>query len=528
MNALSSMNPIGHDERNISENCLEEKAAPNNLMKFLLEISQRTKSMLLATATPVQIHPVEAFDLLSILAQGCDQVLGDAWSEWRKSDRAVPMVMGETKVPEEEALAWTWVRNPLPQAEEDRAFKDLRRRLNMEPGDYVASADSYEKLRKPDRTRLRRVLSDYGMQHNPFIRHIIRRTREYLESTIDPKTGEPYLQPVRVELHGEGDDDALILPPYFQQAYETAEAFCEALASRTRGAGFFKTLLLRRIGSTLYAGQRTVEKLLNEWGNGNGEQDLSLLVEDEDDSDSATDSMKDLTPAEISLLKVCRDALEASRDQDPKYLAVTSYLFDKKWLEVGCIIFSQYYDSVWWLASKLSGEHLPEEKIAIYAGASRSGIMENGQFKRINRDDIKKMVRNGQLRLVIGTDAASEGLNLQRLGSLINLDLPWNPTRLEQRKGRIQRIGQIRDTVDILNMRYRGSVEDRVHEMLSTRLEDIHNLFGQIPDILEDVWVDVALGKVEEATKRIDGVKYQHPFDEKYSQVEDIDWDLNQ
>ncbi|WP_257253531.1 helicase-related protein [Endozoicomonas sp. SESOKO3] len=126
---------------------------------------------------------------------------------------------------------------------------------------------------------------------------------------------------------------------------------------------------------------------------------------------------------------------------------------------------------------------------------------------------------------MLGTDAAIEGLNLQRLGTLINLDLPWNPTRLEQRKGRIQRIGQIRNTVKILNMRYRGSVEDRVHELLSDRLEDIHGLFGQIPDVLEDVWVDVALGEVQEATKLIDGVRRQHPFDEKYSRVVNIDWE---
>ena len=75
----------------------------------------------------------------------------------------------------------------------------------------------------------------------------------------------------------------------------------------------------------------------------------------------------------------------------------------------------------------------------------------------------QKRITTGELRLVIGTDAASEGLNLQRLGSLINLDLPWNPTRLEQRKGRIQRIGQLRPEVLIYNMRYRGPVEDCVH-----------------------------------------------------------------
>ena len=91
-------------------------------------------------------------------------------------------------------------------------------------------------------------------------------------------------------------------------------------------------------------------------------------------------------------------------------------------------------------------------------------------------------------KLLLGTDAASEGLNLQRLGTLINIDLPWNPTRLEQRKGRIQRIGQARSEIWIANLRYRDSVEDRVHQVLADRLEAIHELFGQIPDTLEDVW----------------------------------------
>ena len=70
-----------------------------------------------------------------------------------------------------------------------------------------------------------------------------------------------------------------------------------------------------------------------------------------------------------------------------------------------------------------------------------------------------------------------------------------NPTRLEQRKGRIQRIGQLNDVVYVYNIRYLGSVEDRVHQLLSSRLQDIYMLFGQVPDVLEDVWIDVALGE---------------------------------
>jgi superfamily II DNA/RNA helicase len=127
----------------------------------------------------------------------------------------------------------------------------------------------------------------------------------------------------------------------------------------------------------------------------------------------------------------------------------------------------------------------------------------------------------------VGTDSASEGLNLQRLGSMIHIDLPWNPTRLEQRKGRIQRIGQRYEEVWIANLRYADSVEDRVHELLSQRLAAIHTLFGQIPDTLEDAWVDVALGNEEEAKKRINAAASlpRNPFDEKYSHVVDADWE---
>lgn len=71
---------------------------------------------------------------------------------------------------------------------------------------------------------------------------------------------------------------------------------------------------------------------------------------------------------------------------------------------------------------------------------------------------------------------------MQRLGNLINLDQPWNPTELNQRKGRIQRIGQVQDRVNIYNMWYKGSVEDHVRELLSDRLEGIYKLFGQVPD----------------------------------------------
>jgi superfamily II DNA/RNA helicase len=206
----------------------------------------------------------------------------------------------------------------------------------------------------------------------------------------------------------------------------------------------------------------------------------------------ASSVSKSLTQQERLLLQRFVDALEANQDRDPQYAVVLEGLAGRRWLDRGCIIFSQYYDSLHWLAENLAGD-LPGVAIGLYAGAGKSGLMRDGVLVQTTREQLKSMVRAGELRLLLGTDAASEGLNLQVLGTLINLDLPWNPTRLEQWKGRIQRIGQIHDVVYIYNMRYKASVEDRVHHLLSQRLREIYNVFGQIPDVLEDVWVQVAL-----------------------------------
>jgi hypothetical protein len=72
--------------KKIDPNNLSPKPEYNNLAAFLAQISQRTRSMLLATATPVQLHPIEAWDLLAILSAGNEAVLGNDWSEWRKPE----------------------------------------------------------------------------------------------------------------------------------------------------------------------------------------------------------------------------------------------------------------------------------------------------------------------------------------------------------------------------------------------------------------------------------------------------------
>ncbi|MGH9967263.1 MAG: phospholipase D-like domain-containing anti-phage protein [Pyrinomonadaceae bacterium] len=510
--------------QNLGDGRDAEKADPNNLLSFLYKMSGRTKSMMLATATPVQLRPIEAWDLLDVLSRGSEAVLGGMWSKWRRADEALSLVMRDEAIPTEDAEMWDWVRTPMPPRSEGTDFYILRGALGMTDDQDSANGSDWGRLRPPDQARVRTLFPRFVTQNNPFIRHIVRRSRKYLEETIDPETGEPYLKPIKVELLGEREEDAIKLPLYLHEAYALAEEFCHKLGGRMKGSGFLRTLLLRRVGSSIRAGRLTAEKMLSSW------QDIDVIADTVEGSDDETEGVdatgmsRTLTEEERALLDRFVKALEANQERDPKYEVVLDYLRSKGWLERGCIIFSQYYDSVKWLAEQLKDD-LPGERIAIYAGSGKSGIWQDEKFRHADREEIKQQVRTGEIRLLLGTDAASEGLNLQRLSTLINLDLPWNPTRLEQRKGRIQRIGQLSDVVLVYNMRYHGSVEDRVHQLLSSRLQDIHTLFGQVPDVLEDVWIDVALGEEQHAKKIIAAVPKQHPFDIKYQRIEKVDWE---
>ena len=99
-------------------------------------------------------------------------------------------------------------------------------------------------------------------------------------------------------------------------------------------------------------------------------------------------------------------------------------------------------------------------------------VLHGGQTPDERRAAVEAF-RRGRSDLLIATDAGSEGLNLQsRCRLVVNLELPWNPMRLEQRIGRVDRIGQMR-TVHAINLFASGTAESTVLANLARRLERI-------------------------------------------------------
>jgi superfamily II DNA or RNA helicase len=460
-----------------------------NLIKFMTAIAAKTRHLILGTATPIQTEVDELWDLLEILNRSATHVLGRELSSWRQPDLVRPILTGQTKV-EDEAQAWNLLRNPLPPRTDDGLFDRIYQDLDIDAQAEDFTDRSYTDLDDFTRDDLRDALRSgthgigFFQYHNPISRHVVLRRRRALEDAglmkkiaIDmwPNSREPNLRLF--------ENNAVRTSADFDHAYAAVEKFTKALARRIKGAGFMQNLLRQRICSSVASGLSTCRKLIEK-----RQLDGDAIEDEFDELLAEMPEASDVMDAEVQHLNEVIYHLEKN-DSDPKLDSCIYFLEEKGWLEGGCIIFSQYYDTTHWVAEKLS-HYFEGETVAVYGGTGRSGIFLDGEWRTADREDIKRAVREYQIRLVVATDAAAEGLNLQTLTSLINVDLPWNPSRLEQRIGRIKRYGQKRDTVNMANLVYQNTVDETVYDKLSSRMKDRYDLLGSLPDVIDDDWID--------------------------------------
>ena len=485
------------------------------------EIAARSDHVILGTATPIQTRPEDLWDLIGILHQGRGNfVLGNDFAKWHRPPEVLPILSGEQRVTEP-SFAWELLRSPLPVVDSTneqyarRLFSSLRQDLGLinqnDKWDIKStlsdlSDDSLEYLED----ELYRNISgaSFFQRENPFIRHVVLRKRVTLEDAgLLPRIGVD-LHPDRElskEVHQFNslfEGKALRTSEDFRQAYAEARHFAKALAQSGKGSGFMKNLMEQRICSSIAAGLNTARMLLE-----------GRTVREE--SDDQLIEVKAESPDEIAVLERMIARLERI-EEDPKLNAVIHYLENERWLKFGVIIFSQYYDTAKWVADSLA-ERYPDQAVGLYAGAGRSRLYQKGDSVNIERETLKRMVAEHQLEIMVATDAACEGLNLQTLGTLINIDLPWNPTRLEQRIGRIKRFGQVREKVDMLNLVNEQTVDEKVYEKLSERMQDRYNLFGSLPDTIRDEWIEDIETMGEKMDEYINAQKQANGFDLRYT-----------
>lgn len=118
----------------------------------------------------------------------------------------------------------------------------------------------------------------------------------------------------------------------------------------------------------------------------------------------------------------------------------------------------------------------------------------------VDREEIKRKFLRHDIDMLLCTDAAAEGLNLQTANLLINYDLPWNPMKVEQRIGRIDRIGQIHNQINVVNFCYVGSAEEVVYGRLWDRLSQAGIVVGtqqlSMLPVSQDEFNELASGRL--------------------------------
>lgn len=292
----------------------------------------------------------------------------------------------------------------------------------------------------------------------------------------------------------------------------------DELDGQRRGSvGFALTALQRRLASSpeaiyqsLKRRHARLEKRLREEKLGNRArlraETVHLAPDDEDELnadeqeqleevlvDEATAARTiDELEAEVLVLQALEQrALDVvSSGQDRKWEELSRILQDEPHMRDGCarlrklIIFTEHRDTLNYLHQKVGGVlGTPNTIVTIHGGTHRD---ERRRVQALFRSD-------PEVRVLIATDAAGEGVNLQNANLMVNYDLPWNPNRLEQRFGRIHRIGQ-QEVCHLWNLVAKETREGNVYHRLLEKLAiESEALKGRVFDILGEVFEETRL-----------------------------------
>lgn len=252
----------------------------------------------------------------------------------------------------------------------------------------------------------------------------------------------------------------------------THELFVESLKRGLVPAGDEAEGLLGR------AGRMDDEELLDGLDDVSGRYDIEAFNKEK---------LQEHVHADIGLLKKILDMVEPIKADEDDKLQVLMNRLSKAPINGGkCLIFTQYADTAEYLYDNLNpgGSH---RDIEVISGGGKSKARVAGRFAPKANPEFSPKDKSKEIRILVATDVMSQGLNLQDCDVAINYDLHWNPVRLIQRFGRIDRIGSTHETVWGMNFLPETGLERNlgIKEALSARIQEIHNTIGEDAQVLD-------------------------------------------
>lgn len=287
------------------------------------------------------------------------------------------------------------------------------------------------------------------------------------------------------------------------------EGYNQAIREKKRHIGFLMVLMQRLVVSSTKAIRTTLERRLEVLKA--GVRQAGPRLEEIENRTELIEDLYDLNGQELldelmnsqvtalqnevnhveTLLNAARNCEQAGPDAKAEALIEWIYQLqsDENEPDLKVLIFTEFVPT-----QQMLKEFLEARGISV---VTINGSMDMDQRKQAQNDF------RSQTRVLVSTDAGGEGLNLQFCHIVINYDIPWNPMRLEQRIGRVDRIGQPK-TVKAINFLFEESVEFRIREVLEEKLSIIFREFGidktgdvldsaQAGELFEDIYVSAIL-----------------------------------
>jgi hypothetical protein len=466
---------------------------PSRLLQLLdrLTAADHAKAMWLMTATPMQIHPIELVDLLRQVGLSGTMERFEAFERF----------YAEIGKDDDATTNWSYLARalkdtPLPplNAADLAMLSHIETRLGtvqrIRIERFGTSDQGQAQLTQELGAEGRRELRAWLRHRSPVGEFVTRHTRKTLKFYRDQGLLK---EPI-------ADRDVQAVPIPFtreeQELYAELDGLLDRLMAvhgKRQGAGFVLTIYRRRLTSSWAAIRRTFERRMAKEGL---ILELDLLEEAEEDLETDEGDVIDDSSA-VPLTAADHVEIEEyisrlGKVADSKFDMLERHLNEARGSGRTIIVFTQFTDTLDYLRDRLHPAY--RSHVATYSGGGGRQWLEDEGWVGISKQDLVERVRSGIVSVILATDAASEGLNLQAASYLISYDLPWNPMRVEQRIGRIDRIGQIQPVVTVRNYVIPGTVEESVYQALADRIDLFSGLLGQLQPIL---------GATEDAFRRI-------------------------
>ena len=502
----------------------QQEGGPNALLKLMRALKSRTRGLILLTATPMQVHPIEVWDLLDLLG------LPPEWTETAFLD------------------FFKEVRQPSPSAEAldrmARLFQAVERHHGEASRDAIQRLTGLSRLkasallralrheasipRRRLETAERRAAVRVMLAHTPVRRLISRHTRELLRQYATAGVLSTAIADRQVQ------DRFVAMSQAERSLYEAVDAYVSTTYKRAAKAersavGFVMTIYRRRLASSFAALSATLAKRRQD-----AIESTVALGEDAPD-DEALDEVPDID--ELCALESQALAAEEQGEIDALLRQITALPPDSKLARLvetldelsrdaygQVMVFTQYTDTMDFLRGTLRAQGY---RLLCFSG--RGGEIPIGnrdEWRIIDREQVKRRFRDGDADVLLCTDAAAEGLNFQFCGALVNYDMPWNPMRVEQRIGRIDRVGQRHATIRVVNLHYEGTVETAVYGALRDRIGLFEQVVGRLQPILARMPREIA-DAVLAGTGRPDASNIADRIKRRVSEEEQSGFDID-